>query len=310
MEITNIGLRIYEGTGEGPHYDVNTDTLLSVNIPNLEKGHHGRLFRRKYGDPSNQTECHDMGHEYVSFVIPTKSGSLLTSQGKDIVELEWPSGGQASAHTIVHSVEAGKKTRFNDAKCDPRGRLFAGTMSLEKSPAVPFEEEVGHLFSLDTDRKLHIMDSKYTLSNGLAWPQDMNRMFFIDSVMNKVFVYDYDPDALKLTNRRVFLDFSAHPELGPSIADGCCIDRDQRLWIACFYGKRVICVDSTTGQITSEVKMPTACPTSCCFAGPSLNELVVTTSKLGALDSDTEAGSLYRVVNTGASGFNGVPFEG
>ena len=70
-------------------------------------------------------------------------------------------------------------------------------MSLDKAPAVPFEEEVGHLFGMDTDRSLHVIDSKYTLSNGLAWTQDAKRMFFIDSVMNKVFVYDYDPDAFK-----------------------------------------------------------------------------------------------------------------
>lgn len=72
-------------------------------------------------------------------------------------------------------------------------------MSLEKAPAVPYEEETGHIYGLDTDRKLHVIDSKYTLSNGMAWTQDMSRMFFIDSVMNKVFVYDYDPDAFKVS---------------------------------------------------------------------------------------------------------------
>lgn len=61
MEITNIGHRIFFGTGEGPHYDVDTDTLLFVDIPNLEKGQHGRLFRRKHGDPKYHTECHDVG---------------------------------------------------------------------------------------------------------------------------------------------------------------------------------------------------------------------------------------------------------
>lgn len=49
-------------------------------------------------------------------------------------------------------------------------------------------------------------------------------------------------------NRRVLLDFKTHPEVGPSIADGCCIDRNERLWIACFAGHRVICLDSTTGK--------------------------------------------------------------
>ena len=72
-------------------------------------------------------------------------------------------------------------------------------MSLEKAPAVPFAEEVGHIYGMDTDRQIHVIDSKnrYTLSNGMAWTQDEKRMFFIDSIMNKVFVYDYDPDGFK-----------------------------------------------------------------------------------------------------------------
>lgn len=53
--------------------------------------------------------------------------------------------------------------RFNDGKCDPAGRFWAGTMSLKG------EEGTGSLYMLDTEGKIHKKWGPVTTSNGLAW---------------------------------------------------------------------------------------------------------------------------------------------
>ena len=61
--------------------------------------------------------------EDVGFVIPRKVGGFVTGLGRKLCLLDWSSG----EVTTLHEVEKkGIKNRFNDAKCDPSGRLWAG----------------------------------------------------------------------------------------------------------------------------------------------------------------------------------------
>ena len=65
--------------------------------------------------------------------------------------------------------------RFNDGKCDPWGRFWAGTMAYD------FEPLAGSLWRLDGDGRITRQRSQLTISNGLAWSQDRGTLYFIDS---------------------------------------------------------------------------------------------------------------------------------
>jgi len=59
----------------------------------------------------------------VSFIIPRSvDGSYVIGLGQTVSSLDWDSAGTK----VLCEVDQGKKTRFNDAKCDASGRLWAG----------------------------------------------------------------------------------------------------------------------------------------------------------------------------------------
>ena len=64
--------------------------------------------------------------DVASFVVPRKSGGYLVGMGRTIAHLDWETG----KTTVLHEVDQGTMNRFNDAKCDPSGRLWAGNYIL------------------------------------------------------------------------------------------------------------------------------------------------------------------------------------
>ena len=115
---------------------------------------------------------------------------------------------------------------MNDAKCDPVGRLFAGTTAYD------FAEGAGTLYRIDADRSWQAVVGGVTISNGLGWSPDGARLYYIDSPTQAVDVLDYDVARGELTGRRRLVDIP--PEHGTP--DGLTVDGEGNLWVACFDG--------------------------------------------------------------------------
>lgn len=60
----------------------------------------------------------------VGFAIPRKSGGIIVGLGKTVSHLNW----ETKEVTMVMELDKECETRMNDAKCDCRGRLWAGTV--------------------------------------------------------------------------------------------------------------------------------------------------------------------------------------
>jgi sugar lactone lactonase YvrE len=186
--------------------------------------------------------------------------------------------------------------RLNDGKVDPAGRFWCGGMH------DPGMQPLSTLYRLDADRTVHAIEKGIRISNGLAWTVDGRKMFFCDSLSREMRVFDYDPRTGERANGRVFFTV---PE-GEGVPDGATVDAEGCMWSARMRGGRVVRYDPK-GQPMLTVALPTPLVTACCFGGPNLDTLYVTTASgrmtREQLAADPHAGNLFAI----DAGVKGLP---
>jgi xylono-1,5-lactonase len=182
--------------------------------------------------------------------------------------------------------------RLNDAKADPWGSIWAGSMPMDA------DRPSGHLFRLDPDGTVAHADSGYTVANGPAISPDGQWLFHTDSVARCV--YRFRLDAQGVSDRTLFLRF----EENWGVPDGMNFDTEGGLWIACWGGSRVARFDSN-GRLERAIDLPASQITNVCFAGQELDQMFVTSASIGKPDEPL-AGSLFRI-DAGVRGF--VPYR-
>ncbi|XP_036918245.1 regucalcin isoform X2 [Sturnira hondurensis] len=98
------------------------------------------------------------------------------------------------------------------------------------------------------------------------------------------------------------------------IPDGMCIDAEGKLWVACYNGGRVICLDPQTGKRLQTVMLPVDKTTSCCFGGKFYSEMYVTCARDGMDPEDLlrqpKAGGIFKITGLGAKGIPPNPYTG
>jgi sugar lactone lactonase YvrE len=201
----------------------------------------------------------------------------------------------------VAAVEVGAGVRFNDGKCDPAGRFWAGTMAYDDEPAV------GALFRLDPDLSVSKQLSDVTISNGLAWSGDQRTMYYIDTPTRRVDRFAFDPESGSISDRQTVVEI---PETS-GYPDGMTIDAEEGLWIAMWDGGRI--ERYIGGRLERIVEMPVSRPTSIAFGGSDYDEMFVTSASTGLTDEERAkqplAGALFRI-RPGVVGVPPVVFEG
>lgn len=278
--------------GEGPHWDCESKTLLYVDINNRSV--------HRWSPISNELNSTVVkGVPSVGAVVPRSNGGLVVAAGHKFAFLDETTGDIET----VHEIETEKLgTRFNDGKCDPAGRFWAGTMGAEEKPAEPVYGQ-GVLYCLDKDGSVNEKLPKgIDISNGLSWTSDSTVMYYTDSLKFTVDAFDYDVTSGSISNRREVVRFDRDTE---GIPDGHCIDVDGNLWVALYFGSGLVKVDPRTGRKVGSIKVSGTCrqTTSVCFGGDDMNEMFVTsaTSMTSAGDHD-QGGRLFKITGTGAKG--------
>lgn len=176
--------------------------------------------------------------------------------------------------------------RFNEGKCDPRGRFLAGSMNdLVREPT-------GVLYRLDADRSVHPVRDAITVPNSLAFSPDGGRMYFADTETRMICSYDYDADEGTFRGGRLFADLRH----GKGRPDGSTVDSEGCLWNAEVVTGRIVRY-APDGRVLLQVPLPVTRVTSLTFGGADLRTLFITTSsfKLTAeeLAQQPHAGALF-----------------
>lgn len=238
--------------------------------------------------------------EDIGFAIPRKGGGEIIGVTSGPL-LRDPDG---TLHKVPNRQDADgyvatREIRWNDAKVSPQGDLFLGTMGYNQ----PLHAAA--LYQLRGDGK-HIrrLFGDVTCSNGLGWSTDGETMYYIDSALNRVDIFDVEEREIK--NRRTLVSFSE--KMGH--ADGMSVDMNNNLWIGFWNGSHIRSVDGISGEILDEVYCPVPKVTSCTFGGKELDRLFITTaSESTDLAKFPEAGMVF-TASPGVKGQATIAFGG
>ena len=189
--------------------------------------------------------------------------------------------------------------RFNDGKCSPDGRLFAGTISTTKKSGS------AALYRLDTDLSIHTAYAGVTNSNGIVWSKNNSTCYYIDTPRQEILAFDYSTETGQLSALRTAFR-TDHIDGSP---DGMAIDGDDKLWIAFCHGACVICFDPDSGKQLHRVNLPCMETTACAFGGENLDELFVTTGIHKNIE-ESDAGRLLCITGLGVTGVPSNSFRG
>ncbi|KAG7169961.1 Regucalcin-like 3, partial [Homarus americanus] len=221
--------------GEGPHWQEDLQALLYVDV--FDKA----LRRHFINTGRHQLLNLDDGGvaEVVSMVIPVHDDPelMVVGLGKALSVVRW-STSDPDIHTIKTKViQTTTDDHFNDAKCDPQGRLWAGTMGPLDEKGELLEFNTSSLFKYDHDLVFTSWVQKVTISNGLAWSHDRKTFYYIDTPAKSIYYFDYADAAGTISNQRVLLEYEA-AGLQDQFPDGMTIDVEGNLWVACFGGSQ------------------------------------------------------------------------
>ncbi len=164
------------------------------------------------------------------------------------------------------------------------------------------------LYRVDLDLSVtRVLDGRRSPTASAGAPT-ARRFYFIDSPTRRIDAFDYDPASGAVENRRPL----AAVEVEGAVPDGMNVDAEGCLWVA-LHGGWGLRRYSPEGELLAEVRLPVARITSCCFGGPELRDLYVTTRRDGLSDAELAqqplAGALLRL-DPGVAGLPTYAFGG
>lgn len=268
--------------GEGPAWRAASAEMLRVDILR------GAVHVWRPGGSSSKLAS--FAGE-VSAAVPRVDGGLIVACDRALVAV-----GEHGAREVVATVDGDSDVRFNDCRCDPQGRLWAGTMSKSRTP------DRAALYRLSHGEPLQAVITPTTLSNGMGWSPEGDRMYFIDSTTQRIDVLDFDGRDGSVSGRRTFVAVAPHDGL----PDGLAIDAEGGVWV-CLFGGGAVRRYSQAGTLDDVIKLPTTNPTCPAFGDHDRATLFITTARHRLTPAQIEREPLAGAVLELRPGVAGTP---
>jgi len=147
----------------------------------------------------------------------------------------------------------------------------------------------GFLVRIDPDGTVSEWKRDIGISNTVIWSPGHRHFYSADTLLNEVYVYDYDAATGSIQGERKF--FCGFDRGKP---DGSTMDSEGYLW-NCRYGGHCIVRVAPDGAIDRVIEMPVSNVTTCTFGGPDLMTLYVTSAGLGTPPGERFGGGLFTI---------------
>lgn len=241
--------------GEGPVWDEARQRVWWVDSKA------GEVFRGRLEGDRLEVEWRRAMGEKVGCVTPAADGGLLVAGERQVHVLDVDGEHRDSIRLIPDDVDS----RLNDGTVDPAGRFLVGSIRCDDRA----RQEC--VWSIDPDRKVSVVLTGVTVSNGIGFSPDGTTMYHVETRPGAVRAFDYDVEGGIASRQRTVLDCGGTP-------DGLAVDADGRLWVA-FFGEGAVRCLTPDGEVVAEVRV--AAPHVTCpeFVGPSRDRLLITTAR-------------------------------
>ncbi len=263
-------------TGETPFWDAARGTLWWIDIQG----------QRLLGYLPQSGRTLDVALPSMpGFVTGRRSGGLVLGLEDGIYPYD-PAIGLGARIAAIEADDP--RTRINDGRADPAGRLWFGTMEKTGSG-----EPIGALYRMDLDGKVDKVRSDVRVPNGIEFSPDGKRFYFADSRTRTIEVMAYDAASGTYSDARTFMRY---PE--GAVPDGSCIDAEGCLWIA-LIGAGKIERRRPDGSLDCVVDLPVSRPTMPMLGGADGRTMFITSQRRfltrEALIAEPLAGDLLAV---------------
>ena len=246
--------------GESPVWDVAAQALYWVDI----EGRH--IHRYDWASRTQQTWDTP---ERVGCIALSARCDLVAAMETGVFAVELLAPPQIKMALLAGITHRRPNMRFNDGRCDAKGRFWLSTMCMDMALAAP----VGAWYCLD-ERGLSgpYCDGLIT-PNGSAFSPDGTTLYFSDShpSVQKIWAFDFDLEQGKIKAGREFVDMTPLP----GRPDGAAVDAQGHYWI-CGNDAGQVHRFSPNGELVASFHVPVAKPSMCAFGGPQMDVLFVT----------------------------------
>jgi sugar lactone lactonase YvrE len=267
-ELLNPDLPVCD-LGEGPHWDAAAKRLYWVDIT-------GRILHS--ADAGGKNHSAFQAPAMIGFAVTDDSGRIVAGLQDGLYNID---ASASRIELLAHVDHASPGNRFNDGKCDPYGRLWAGTMHATEANA----QATGALYRFNRTG-LHVQETGMHISNGLGWSPDNKIMYYSDTVKRTIWQYDYDIETGEASGKRIFARFE-----GTGRPDGLCIDSQGRVLVALWPGWGVD-VYMPDGKLERKIDLPVPQVSSCAFGAEDLKTLYITTARAKLKEDALQAAPL------------------
>ncbi len=266
--------------GESPFWHQDEQALYWVDV------HGHQVLKSNVCTSAGTVDVWDMPSE-PGCIAPAKSGGFVIALRDGVYRArEW----KGSLKQIARFNYDTDTTRFNDGKCDPMGRFWAGTVY------EPKDKRRADLYCVDArgggKPSIEIKAHNAITANGIAWSADQKTVYWADTGHEVIHAWEWDAKTNSMRHHRVFKQFDKKPAgwkpgdgnyMGRP--DGAAVDVEGNYYVAMFEGQRILKL-SPKGEILQDIATPTRCPTMPCFGGDDMCTLYITTARKGRPDAE------------------------